>query len=99
MKRFARLFEFKNGQLLLTVGEISDIPGTTLSIETQSSDGVAVGTGLSFSKRADAEAAMDELTTGKAEELHGALIALTTDPGQLPKVEQFFFDSRNAGQA
>ncbi len=95
MKRFARLFDFENGQLLLTVGEISDIPGTTLSIETQY-DGHSVGTGLNFANRADA--AMDEMTTDRAEGLHAAMVDCISDPGQLSRLSSFV-DSRNAGQA
>ncbi len=98
MKRFVRLFDFSGGQLLLTVGEISDIPGTTLSIETQH-DGVSIGTGLSFDNRADAQSAMDEMTTDRAEGLHAAMVACVSDPQQLPKLTASFVDSRNAGQA
>jgi hypothetical protein len=97
MKRFARLFDFENGQLLLTVDEISDIPGTTLSIEPQY-NGHSVGTGLNFANRADAEAAMDEMTTDRAEGLHAAMVYCISDPGQLSRLSSFV-DSRNAGQA
>lgn len=90
MKRFARLFEFETGQLLLTISEISDLPGTTMSIETQH-DGVSIGTGLSFTNRLEAQAAMDEVSTSKAQELHQAMITCITDPGQLPRLEPNFF--------
>lgn len=98
MKRFARLFDFSGGQLLLTVGKISGILGTTLSIETQH-NGISIGTGLSFDNRADAEAAMDEITTDSAEGLHAAMIACVSYPKQLPKLTASFVNSRNAGQA
>ena len=98
MKRFARLFDFSGGQLLLTVGEIDDIPGTTLNVETQH-NGCDIGTGLPFDNRADAEAAMDEMTTDRAEGLHATMIACITDPQQLQKLTASFIDSRNAGQA
>jgi hypothetical protein len=98
MKRFARLFDFSGGQLLLTVGEIDDIPGTTLNVETQH-NGCDIGTGLPFDNRADAEAAMAEMTTEKAEELHTAMVDCIGDPKQLTKIRTSFVDIRNAEQA
>lgn len=79
--RFARLFEFEAGQLLLTITTDSDVDGYVLSLETYH-QGVFIRTGLPFSNFSDASESMDELTQQKAERLHQTLTQFGADSDQ-----------------
>ena len=79
--RFARLFEFEAGQLLLCITTDSDVDGYVLSLETYH-QGVFIRTGLPFSDLSDASESMNELTKQKAERLHQTLTQFGADPDQ-----------------
>ena len=81
MMRFARLFEFEAGQLLLCITTDSDVEGYVLSLETYH-QGAFIRTGLPFTNFGDASESMDELTQHKAEMLHQTLIQLSVDPNK-----------------
>lgn len=54
---------------------------------------------MPFSNRQEAEVAMNELSTDRAEELYQAMMAVITDPSQLPRLEPNFFGGTRVGQA
>lgn len=71
--RFARLFEFTSGQLLLNITTDVDVDGFVLSLETYY-QGSFVRTGLPFSTFSDASESMDEVTDQQADQLYQSLI-------------------------
>lgn len=77
--RFARIFEFKTGQLLISLTTDSDVDGFVLSLETYHL-GTFIRTGLPFSNYADAISSMDNLTDQKAETLYQSLVKVVDFP-------------------
>jgi hypothetical protein len=77
--RFARLFNFPTGQLLLFIDTDEETDCYILRIETYH-NGVFIRSGIPFSNFGDASEAMDELTEEKAETLHASLIGIAEDP-------------------
>lgn len=77
--RFARVFEFKTGQLLVTIAIDSENEGYLLSLETYY-QGTHIRTGLPFASFGDASESMDELSEQKAEALYRSILKIAEEP-------------------
>lgn len=80
--KFARIFEFKTGQLLLSITTNSDVNGYVLSLETYHL-GSFIRSGIPFSNFGDAAETMEELTHQKAELLFQSLIDCVEKPAAM----------------
>ena len=93
--KFARVFDFKAGQLLMSITTDSDVEGYVLSLETYY-QGAFIRTGLPFTTFGDASESMDDLTDQRAEQLFISLIqaignpsTITIGKGQQEALESF----------
>lgn len=77
--KFARLFDYKTGQLLLSITLNSDLNGMLLNIETFH-QGTFIKTGLPFTELEAARAALEGFSDQQAEELYGHLIKAVSEP-------------------
>lgn len=82
--KFARLFNFPTGQLLLFIDTDEETDCYILRIETYH-NGVFIRSGVPFSNFGDASEAMDELTGEKAEELHRSFTEMVDPEIPTPK--------------
>lgn len=82
--KFARLFNFSTGQLLLLIASESTTDGYVLQLETYHSE-VFIQSGIAFSTFSDASDAMDAMTEDKAEQLYKALIDIVAPEIPTPK--------------
>lgn len=98
--RFARLFDFEAGQLLLCITINDDLNGFLLSVETFHQCAF-IKTGLAFTKLEEAIESLEGFSEQQAEELYQSLTKAISEPprimtsGIVEGFEAWLKDSKN----